>query len=216
MVRYITRVGGAVGMTWPFRVVYDNDDLVALWIPKGSVGRTWAQSRHGRELVDSMWRRATLRLMFPGRQYSVWLFWEDESGTFETYYVNLEEPLRRTKVGFDTNDHTLDIVVTPRLTWRWKDREEFERTVADGHYSKEFAGTVESAAADVVRLIEAGAGPFDGQWEAWRAPAGWQLPVLPQGWQSEQPTLWERHEWAYPTANRLSSGGSTGQGRPQG
>ena len=203
VVRYITRLGSTVGMTWPFRVVRDDDDLLALWLPRGSLGRLWRNSPgQARELVEGEWRRDTLRLMYPGKPYSVWLFWEGEPRRFTTYYVNFEEPFRRTPVGFDTNDHTLDMVVAPDLTWTWKDRDEFEALGVSGHFSMEFSETVEAASREVLELIESGAAPFDGSWVGWAPPSDWTVPVLHPRWQEEPPTPWSRREWAYPLPYR--------------
>ena len=121
VLRYITRVDGVPGMTWPARVVRD-DDVLALYVPRGTAVMTWRRSTDGqRELVEQEWRRDMLRLMFPGQAHSVWLFWEGDDRHFARYYVNMEEPFRRTAIGVDTNDHALDIVVEPDLTWVWKD-----------------------------------------------------------------------------------------------
>ncbi|MCA9856986.1 MAG: DUF402 domain-containing protein, partial [Dehalococcoidia bacterium] len=120
VLRYITRQERP-GMSWPARVVEDRDDLLALFIPNGAVTKQWRGVRDSmgqpvtRELVDIPWRRDTLRLMYPGEDYSIWLSWRDEDGerVFHGYYINVEEPFRRTPIGVDTNDHTLDVVVQP-------------------------------------------------------------------------------------------------------
>jgi hypothetical protein len=204
VLRYITRIDGAPGMTWPCRVVRDDDDLLALHIPTGTSCMMWQTPPGGvRELVPGAWRRETLRLMFPGRGYSVWLFWEGQERQFKAFYVNMEEPFRRTPVGFDTNDHALDIVVTPELTWAMKDEEEFEGLVATGHYSPEFAETVRAAAREAIELIECRAAPFNGEWLQWIA-ADSTTPAIHPRWREEPATLWERREWAYPLAKRLS------------
>src|SRR5437867_1553548 len=91
--RYITRAG-APGMSWPMRVVRDTDDLVALFVPQGTLHKRWDAARR---LVDVAWRHDTLRLMFPGAHHSVWLFWDRPA--FTGWYVNLEEPFRRTAIG---------------------------------------------------------------------------------------------------------------------
>jgi Protein of unknown function (DUF402) len=45
----------------------------------------------------------------PGRAHAIWLFWESER--FAGWYVNLEAPWRPSRLGFDTEDHTLDVWV---------------------------------------------------------------------------------------------------------
>jgi hypothetical protein len=201
VLRYITRIDGVPGMTWPYRVVQDDDDVLALWLPRGSKGMLWRNSPgQPRELVEGDWRRDTLRLMFPGLAYSIWLFWEGDEHRFTTYYVNFEEPFRRTPVGFDTNDHALDIMVAPDLSWQWKDLEEFEGLITSGHFSPEFGATVRATANEVLARVETKDAPFDGCWLDWHAPEGWEPPVLNARWRDEPATLWERRTWAYPLA----------------
>lgn len=193
--RYITR-DGRPGMAWPYVVVRDTDDLVALFIPKGAVYKRWRQGANGRELGDDRWRNDVLRLMFPGRGYSVWLFWDD-AHAFSAYYVNMEEPFRRTSIGFDTNDHTLDIVVSPRLEWRWKDADDFAARTAQGIYNAEFAEAVRAEALGVAELAEAGKPPFSEGWESWLPDQSWKCPALHPQWAELPPALWERRLWAY-------------------
>jgi predicted RNA-binding protein associated with RNAse of E/G family len=204
VVRYLTRIGGGVGMTWPYRVVRDDDELVALYIPTGTTFMRWDMSTPGRrELVEGQWRRDVLRLMYPGKGYSIWLFWEGEGRPFTTYYVNFEEPFRRTAVGFDTNDHTLDIMVAPDLSWKWKDREEFDALLANGTFSREFGRSVEEAAAEVLALIQHRRPPFSGEWPEWTPPADWTRPGLHPRWREEPPVTWDRRAWAYPLADSI-------------
>ncbi len=203
VLRYLTRMDTAVGMTWPFYVVRDDDDLLALYLPQGGTFMRWNTPSGGRrELVEGSWRRDTLRLMFPGRPYSIWLFWEGAGRPFTTYYVNFEEPFRRTAIGFDTNDHTLDIMVAPDLTWKWKDREDFDALVANGTFSVEFGQSVEEAARGVLRLIEEKGSPFSDRWSEWVPPSDWSVPSIHPAWRDVAPVGWERREWAYPLANR--------------
>ena len=66
------------------------------------------------------------RLARPGRAHSIYLFWH-EDGELEHWYVNFEQPLRRTPVGFDTFDEKLDLIVRPDGSYRWKDEDELGR-----------------------------------------------------------------------------------------
>jgi hypothetical protein len=196
--RYITRAESMVGMTWPARVVCDEDDLVALWIPEGTEYRAWHRPPgEPRRLVPARWRRETLRLMFPGAAHSVWCSWEGPTRAFRMYYVNFEEPFRRTTVGFDTNDHTLDIVVWPDFRWEWKDRDEFEALVEQGVFSPEFAQSVLAESERVIATIEQRAGPFADGWPGWTPPADWTVPELPAGWDAVPPVPWDLRHWAY-------------------
>jgi hypothetical protein len=203
VLRYITRTGSLPGMSWPFRVVEDRDDLVALYIPAGAQYARWGRPIAAGQLRGALqldnWRRDVLRLMFPGRQHSVWLFWErEEAGRrFTAYYVNMEEPFRRTPIGFDTNDHALDIVVQPDLSWRWKDEEEFEGLVEAGRYSAEFGKSVRDEGLAAIAAIEGRRAPFGDGWETWEPDSSWDAPALPEGWTEVPVAIWERRDWAY-------------------
>lgn len=196
--RYITR-DGRPGMSWPAIVVGDDDQEVALYIPAGTLHKRWNGAGAGRTLVDVPWRADTLRLMFPGAHHSVWLTWERSGGDrfFRGYYVNMEEPFRRTAIGFDTNDHMLDILVAPDLTWRWKDEEVVADFLARGLYSEEFAAAIRAEGERVVAAIEARDSPFCGHWQHWAPPALGSLPTLPPDWDTVPASLWERRRWAY-------------------
>ena len=206
VLRYITR-DGRPGMSWPFTVVEDRDDLLALYIPKGAVYKRSrylppaesADRGYDRRLVDEEWRRDVLRLMYPGAHHSIWVFWEHEDGErrHTAYYVNLEEPFRRNAIGFDTNDHTLDIIVTPDLEWRWKDEDELAERVELGVHPADFADFVRAEGERVIEAIEAGGSPFGDGWPDWAPPSEWASPVLSPEWETEPVTLWERRVWAY-------------------
>ncbi|MEX0786773.1 MAG: DUF402 domain-containing protein, partial [Dehalococcoidia bacterium] len=160
VLRYLRRTTGLPGAAWPLSVVEDTDELVALYLPKGT-RFTQMRGAEPKVRVWGAWHLDTLRLMFPGRSYSVWLSWAGEGAarSFSYYYVNMEEPFRRTPIGFDTNDHQLDIVVQPNMSWSLKDEELFEEFVQAGHYSGDFAEHVRSEAQAVIGLVESRASP---------------------------------------------------------
>lgn len=200
--RYITR-DGKPGMSWPYRVVEDRGDRVALFIPRGAIYKQWGRSETGdRTLVDATWRHDVLRLMFADRQHSIWLFWRrDEDGDderrFTSYYINMEEPFRRTEIGFDTNDHVLDVVVTPDLAWQWKDAEQLDERVRAGALPAAFAAEVRAEGERAIAALERGDSPFSDGWEHWAPDPSWSTPELPAGWDTLPATLWERRLWAY-------------------
>lgn len=206
VLRYITR-DGRPGMSWPFTVVEDRDDLLALFIPKGATYKRFVRRPaselkdrgHVVELQDTEWRRDVLRLMYPDRHHSIWVFWEHEDGErrHTAYYVNMEEPFRRTGIGFDTNDHTLDIVVKPDLQWEWKDEDELAERVEQGVFPADFADFVRAEGERVVQQIEGGSSPFGDGWGEWEPPAEWEAPSLPPEWETEPVRLWPRRVWAY-------------------
>ena len=53
-------------------------------------------------------------LQRPGDAYAIWHFWHGPEREFRGWYVNLQEPFRRTAQGYDTQDLELDIWVPAR------------------------------------------------------------------------------------------------------
>jgi hypothetical protein len=210
--RYVT-TDGRIEMCWPCRVVEDNGDVVALFIAAGSPykagpKRTAAEKRRRPRAPlppdEYVWRYDTLRLMLPGRAHSVSIVWGgDPAGarTLLKYFVNLEEPFRRTAVGFDTQDHTLDVEVTPTLAWRWRDEDELANHVAEGFYTAELAAAARAEGERVIDAIERREHPCLRNWPDWRPPASWPRPAFVAGWESTPPTFWDRRDWAYGRAH---------------
>jgi hypothetical protein len=207
VLRYIT-TGGRIEICWPCRVVADSDDVVALFIAAGSAYKAGPKRsavekrRQPRNTVppdEYVWRHDTLRLMMPGRAHSVSMFWERTSDTRRLlkYFVNMEEPFRRTRVGFDTQDHTLDIEVTPSLDWRWRDEDELANHVAEGFYTPELAAAARAEGERVIDAIRRLDHACMRRWPEWNPPPEWQIPTFVEGWDTTSPTFWDRRHWAY-------------------
>ena len=171
-------------LAWPHIVAQDADELTALYIPEGTRRSQVDPLDPARPLADEVWRRFnTLRLMFPGRAHSVWLFWDAGSHDFLRWYVNLEAPFRRHELGFDTTDNALDITVSRDLRWRCKDEDELAGAVRLGIYSREQAAAIRAEGERVIEAIEARRPPFDGRWEGWRPDPAWGIATAPAGWE---------------------------------
>jgi predicted RNA-binding protein associated with RNAse of E/G family len=112
----------------------------------------------------------------------VLVFWLEEHSVHRDWYINLEDPLRRTFIGFDYMDQLLDIIVQPDLTgWFWKDEDEFQEAQESGLISPEKAGEMRADGERVVRMILSGKSIFNG-WEHWKPDPAWKIPALPEGW----------------------------------
>ena len=133
-------------------------------------------------VTDSSWfGGGALIIAEPDVAHAVWVMW-DEGGALIGWYVNLEEPRRRTPLGYDTTDHTLDIVVRPDRSWQWKDEAEFAEAVDVGLFSPQKAAEIRAEGERVVQRIGAWSAPFNEGWENWRPDPDWPLPSLPDGW----------------------------------
>jgi hypothetical protein len=103
-------------------------------------------------------------------------------GRFRGWYVNLQSPPLRKSYGFDIADLALDIVVRPDRSWYWKDEDELAMGVAAGACTPEFEAWLRRIGQGVIKLVEAGAAPFDARWLNWSAPADWAIAAIPDGW----------------------------------
>jgi hypothetical protein len=128
------------------------------------------------QLEEGRFGTYALRLRRPGPTHSILLFF-DGDGEFEHWYVNLEGPLLRSAVGFDLEDHFLDLLVEPDGSYRWLDEDELAAAVAAGLLTAEDAA---AARAEGERVLAEW--PFPTGWEEWRPDPRWKPPRLPAGW----------------------------------
>jgi hypothetical protein len=173
-------------------VVQDTSDLIALYWRAGNRGKAPRKRLTPQELlstgrldlVDYVWRETDVLMLFtPGAAHAVYVMWETGHTRLRCWYVDLQEPLRRTPIGFDTRDHLLDIVVSPdQSEWWWKDEDEFNEAVAIGLFSAEEALAIRAEGERVVELLRASQSPFCDGWEKWRPPVEWAMPDLPANW----------------------------------
>ena len=71
-------------------------------------------------------------LQRPGEAYAIWHFWFGDERAFRGWYVNFQEPFRRTPQGYDTQDLELDIWAPLDGPWEWKDDDVLEERVVGG------------------------------------------------------------------------------------
>ena len=128
-------VGCKVFWAYPTIVVQDISDLIVLYIPTGVCGKNVEHKPAPRELlsadqikiIDSQWKLTdVLMLIVPDEAFSTYIMWETGTKNLKCWYINLQEPIRRTSIGFDTMDNMLDVVISPDMSkWHWKDDDEF-------------------------------------------------------------------------------------------
>jgi uncharacterized protein DUF402 len=173
------------GRCWlqlPVRVVRDDEDLLATYIFSGAEftfppgpwpiaggAHPWAGRR--------AWRgHGVLMLQRPGEAHAVWVFWSGPERAFEGWYVNLQDPFRRTPAGYDTQDHELDIWIPGGGAWQWKDDELLEERVREGRFTAEQAAAFRAEGRRIVAALDAGTQWWDDAWRDWRPPRGWDRP----------------------------------------
>jgi len=107
-------------------VVADVPDLLATYLPEGAQ----FAFADGHPLGPHPWSgrpawqgHGVLMLQRPGESYAVWHFWDGPQRDFAGWYVNLQEPFRRTTLGFDTQDLELDLWAPAEGGWALKDND---------------------------------------------------------------------------------------------
>lgn len=185
---------GAVLTAVPHTVVTDTTELTALYRAPGTVWATpvFTERMEGFEKAAEgdlapRGRRTwdthhVLMLMRPGDAYSPQAFVREEDGELVAWYINLQEPFRRSRLGFDTMDAVLDIVCPPDLSsWAWKDEDELDRVVELGLAPRELADEIRASGEAVIDLIERGEAWWT-EWAGWTPDRDLPIPQLPEGW----------------------------------
>jgi hypothetical protein len=188
---------GRIWAARPVVLVQDDPDQLAFCVFPGthwkgplSPGASPLDLREGGwRLVDRLWAGSTiLSFAWPGTPHAVLLYYEQATGALLRFYVNLQDPLRRTRIGFDTTDHILDAVVEPdRSSWRWKDRDDLAEAVDRGLFTPDQAESFFAEGERAVARIVDGEPPFDRDWATWEPEATWPLPRLVSGWDEAEP-----------------------------
>ena len=160
---------------WGGTVVVDVPDLLALYMPEGSPLR-FAQdffgAPHPWSSRDQWVGHGVLQLQRPEDRYAVWVFWQGEAREFTGWYVNLQEPFRRTERGVDTHDLELDIVVSLDGSWRLKDDEQLEGWVERGRWTPAEVAGIRAEASRVGSLLDQGCRWWGDEWAEWRPGSG--------------------------------------------
>ena len=194
--RHLNR--GRPSHVWPTIVVEDSEGLVALYLCTGTPtlrrmrvdGSPLDRSLPYEERAKAPWRLgagawfgSSCLQLHRAHEPCAWWRWLDGSG----WYVNLQEPLRRTRIGFDTTDHVLDIEVAPDGQWWWKDEDEFEAACRIGRFTRQESDAVRRVGEAAAAAIDAQAWPFDSEWSRWQPDAAWVLPTqVPDEWASAE------------------------------
>ncbi|HET6625610.1 MAG TPA: DUF402 domain-containing protein [Nocardioidaceae bacterium] len=179
----------------PMTVVRDDADALVAWIAPGTpvllpVMPDGRSLREGgietmftgpRIQASGTWfGNGNIRVAPTGQAWSVWLFWNDD-GSFDGYYVNLEDVHVRDGRNIYTRDRVLDIEVEPDRRTSRKDEDELVEAVRQGRYTAEQATRFEADADAVEQIVAAWGSPFCDGWETFRPAPGWPVPGLPEG-----------------------------------
>jgi hypothetical protein len=180
-------------------VVEDTSERTLLWMPFGTRRRiplTPPQRADPPDIHDriianldygdwilgeDIWDVSTLSIVRPDDWHATWVAWRPD-GSHLNWYINLQAPMRRNRVGFEAMDLMLDIVAEPDLSWKWKDRDEFDEIVARGIFEPAIADRVTAEALAIIDDLEHRRPPFLEPWPSWRPDPTGPAPALTIGW----------------------------------
>ena len=129
---------------------------------------------------DFVWHtRRSLMIAPREAAHTVSLHWEHATDTFLGWYVNLQEPMRPTSIGYDTFDQMLDIWIEPDRSWRWKDWGELIEAEQVGIFTPDEADEIRAEGQRVIDSLDT---LLPTGWEPWRPDPAWPLPALPENW----------------------------------
>ncbi|HXK14070.1 MAG TPA: DUF402 domain-containing protein [Gaiellaceae bacterium] len=157
-------------------VVRDEPELLATYIAEGTPfvfpEGDWPieGGRHPWANRERWTGHGVLMLQRPGEAHAVWVFWHGPERAFHGWYLNLQEPFRRTARGFDTQDLELDIWVPAEGAWVLKDDELLDVRVREGRFTEDQAREARREAARITTELDAGRRWWDDAWAAWTAP----------------------------------------------
>lgn len=182
---------GRVWTAMPVIVVQDTPSLIVLYLCPGTRWKLPAGENFLNLLQAGDWQlrdviatNGGLYLIPPGEAYAVRTMGGLGGRDIDGWYVNLQEPVRRTGLGFDFMDHALDIVVAPDLSeWRWHDEDELREAQELGLFSARLVSQIRATGERIVEQIEARSFSITDGWDKWLPPPEWSVPDLPTGWE---------------------------------
>ena len=173
------------GWAWleiPVRVVRDEPDLLATYIPSGApFAFPPGPDRHPWHTRGSWEGHGVLMLQRPGEAHAIWVFWEGEFREHAGWYVNFQEPFRRTDHGYDTQDLELDIWIDAGGGWAWKDADVLEQRIAEGRFTREQVDETWAEGRRVAAELDAGRRWWDPRWALWEPDPEWDARAAGDG-----------------------------------
>jgi len=168
------------------RVIEDRADLLVSYIPTGAPfgfpPGDWPGGPHPWHGRGRWEGHGVLMLQRPGEPHAIWHFWDGPERQFAGWYVNFQEPFRRTVVGYDTFDLELDIWIPDGGPWEWKDLDALEDRVRDGRFTDAEVDHIRALVRSVASELDAGKRWWDERWREFVPEPGWEAPDLPAGW----------------------------------
>jgi hypothetical protein len=170
MIRREVLNDGRVWLEQDVELVREDPELLAVWVAPGSAIR-YPLGFHPWYPKPAWEGPGVLQLQRPGDWYAVWVFRREDE--FAGWYVNFQEPFRRTPEGYDTQDLELDIWIPHGGAWEWKDIDLLEERVREGRYTREQANETMAEGHRVAAELDAGRRWWDPHWALWEPDPAW-------------------------------------------
>ena len=165
-------------------VVADRPDALVTYLPEGAP----FAFAEGHPLGAHPWQgrsawhgHGVLMLQRPGESYAVWHFWDGAERDFAGWYLNIQEPFRRTTLGFDTMDLELDIWAPAEGGWSLKDDELLDVRVDQGRFTAAEAARIRDIGSEIGDLLDRDE-RWWGDWTSWAPEAHWVPSDPPANW----------------------------------
>jgi hypothetical protein len=177
---------GRAWLEFPVVVVRDDPQLLATYVAEGTPFRfppgTWPtpDGLHPWHAHERWSGHGVLMLQRPGDMYAIWVFWDGPERRFDGWYINIQEPSRRTPSGFDTQDLEPDILVDIDGSWMLKDDDVLEQRVDEGRFTLDQVAAVRAEARRITADLARGRRWWSDEWTEWTPDPGWPVPVVPR------------------------------------
>jgi hypothetical protein len=174
IVRREVRNDGWAWLEVPVVVVRDEPELLATYLPEGAPF-TFPPGPEVHPWTDrDCWQgHGVLMLHRPGESHAVWVFWDGPEREHAAWYLNIQEPFRRTAHGYDTQDLELDVVVHPDGRVELKDDELLDVRVQEGRFTQDQARAIRAEGARIQRDLAFGRRWWDPYWALWEPDPAW-------------------------------------------
>jgi hypothetical protein len=173
------------------KIIEDSPEHLISYIPEGSPfsfpDGDWPipDGKHPWSGRQSWQGHGCLMIQKPENAYAIWHFWSGSKREFLCWYINLQEPFRRSAIGYDTQDLELDLVVYPDGRWELKDDELMDQRAVEGRWTEERVAEIRADAAKIAGRLETGERWWPSQWRDWKPDPSWVVPSdLPVGWET--------------------------------
>jgi hypothetical protein len=88
-------------------------------------------------------------------------------------------------IGYDTQDHELDVIVLEDLQWFFKDDEKLDERVREGRYTESEMVSIRETGANIAAMLDARELWWDPSLRNWRPDPSWSTPdPVEAGWES--------------------------------